>query len=340
MLSSCERVGWATSRSASASRWSASARPRSRLPAWTIRAGSTSVANSFASASVSGPAITSSSFAASSGPRARELAEGHDQGRRVAAVAAEAAGVDERGALAVEQLAAGAGLGRPGIRVPAVSDQQRVGDPAGAQVRGRRLGDADDGVGGAEPASLEPAVEAPLEAGREGRSQGLERPRVADVGDPGDAAALERAADRVRGLRRRGRDHAVEAALAMQAQCRAARERRPGGDQGLGDEHPAQRVRATAVGGRVEHRPDRVLAAQAGAPALRVGGLHDPVLGARPVGRGGEDGDLVAEAPQPLRHRRGAQDAGVAAGRVEVGDEQDRALHRPSLRRRSAIAPA
>ena len=119
MLSSWERCGWATRRSASASRCSASARSRSRLPTWTIRAGETSAATSFRlGVASSGPAITSSSFAAASGSAARQPADGLDQRPRVAPVAAEAPGVDERDALGVEQTGRPRAAGRHQPRGP------------------------------------------------------------------------------------------------------------------------------------------------------------------------------------------------------------------------------
>ena len=75
MLSSCERVGWAISSSASASRCSASARSRGRgCRRGRSGPGRRRSRTARASSSVSGPAITSSSFAAASGSVAGELA--------------------------------------------------------------------------------------------------------------------------------------------------------------------------------------------------------------------------------------------------------------------------
>ena len=298
------------------------------------------MASSRASSAVSGPATTSSSLAAAPGVVVGEPRQRIDERARVAPVAAEAPGVDQGGPGRVEQAGRRVAVRGRQLGVPAVADQQRLGDPPRAQVLGGRRRDARHHVGGGEPAALEPAIQPSLGRGRKLGPQGLEGPRVADVGHPGHAAAGERHAHAVRGLRRRGRDHAVEVALAMQAQGPMARERRPGQRQRLGDDQPAQRVGPAGVGVGVVQGVDPIPAVQPGPPALRVRGPDRLLVAADSVRRGRQDNDPVAEAPQPFGHRRGAQRARVTARRVEVGDEQDRAAHRRSLLLRAAIAPS
>ena len=93
--------------------------------------------------------------------------------------------------------------------------------------------------------------------------------------------------------------------------------------------------------------PTVSLAREPGAPALRVGGPLDvvePVVVECAVGGRGEDRDLVAAAAQPLGHRGTAQDAGVTAGRIEVGDQQQspprRVAHDRPFAPRASIASA
>ena len=71
------------------------------------------------------------------------------------------------------------------IGIPAVRDHLGRNAKPVAQVVGCRLAHDDHRVGCAEPLALLALVEATLHAGREGRAQGLEAPRVAKLSDPG-----------------------------------------------------------------------------------------------------------------------------------------------------------
>ena len=253
------------------------------------------------------------------------------QGARVPAEAAEATGVDQRDPLGIEQpVDGGERLGaRVGVRVPGVGDDPRGRDAALPQVGGGGLADADDLVGGAEPAALEPAVEAMLQAGRERLAQRLEGPGVADVGDPADAAPLQRATDGVGRLRGRGREDAVELLAAVGGQRRPAGERRPGDGERLGHDHLAERVRLAGVAVGVEERVDAVMPGHPRPPGLHVEGPNDrdalDFVGRLVTERRcGQHGDPPPEPRQILRHRRRSLRPGVAGGWVEVGDEQKR----------------
>ena len=193
----------------------------------------------------------------------------------------------------------------------------RLDPEAPAQVVRDGMADADDRVGGAQPTSFQALVEAALEGGGEPRPNRLEGPGVAEVGDPGDTPPGEGPADGVGRLGRGARDHAVEPPPTIEPQRARASERGPGGDQRLGNERLAERVRPTRVGVRVEQGVDAIVAAQARAQALEVEGAHHVLFigtltGA--VGGGGQDCDAVPEPSQPLRHRGGPVGAGVAAG--------------------------
>ncbi len=224
------------------------------------------------------------------------------------------------------------------IGIPAVGDKLRVQPEPGAEVLGGRPADADHGVGGSEPPALQPPVDAPLDGRREPGADRLEGPPVAQVRDPGDAPAPKDVAHEVHGFGRRAGDHAVEALAGAQAQGVAAGERCPGRHEGLRDDDAAQRMRAAGVRIGVEQRVHAVAAVKAGAEALEVARTHDILLlrrVARPIGRRRQHGHAVSQAAQPLGHRRGAMGAGVAARRVEVGDEEQ---VQAILRRRAARA--
>ena len=197
------------------------------LPATTIRAGETSVAQQLGLVLGQRARDHELEPRGDVGVVAGQLAERLDQRPRVAPVAAEAAGVDERDALGIEQ---------PGRRRPAVpaSDSGRgpsrsgraAGRCPGARAGPRRPGRLTQTTASAErrasgaPGARRGGAGAPV---GKGGPQRLEGPGVADVGDPGDAAALQRAADRVRRLGRRGRDHAVERLAAVEPQRARAR---------------------------------------------------------------------------------------------------------------------
>ena len=249
-LRSWVRVGWAIRSRASAARWSASARSRARLPS-SVTCGGARRRRRRGSASSSRQRArrsTSSSRAAASGSLAREPAERLDERPRVAAVAAEAAGVDERDAARGRaardgrgrRAAAGADLG-----VPAVRDQQRLGDPARAQVGGGRLGDADDGVGGAEAAALHALVEAALERGRE---RGRSGSKVQASRTSATHGTPRRCSARPTEWADSGGEVVITQSKRSLAVQRAARARRANGAQAsgqrLGHDHLAERVRA------------------------------------------------------------------------------------------------
>ena len=285
MLSSCERVGWAISSSASASRWRASARSRSRLPARTIRAGATSVSNRRRLVLGQRPGDHQLEPAP---PRSRvgagELGERRDQRPRVAPVAAKAPRVDERAPVRVEQ------AGRPPRRAGPTPGPSRSGSAAGSAIPRRRRSsaagsrDADDDVGAPRASAARAARRAA--AGRRSGTPGAATRTSTRRGRPPPTARRGAAAPAPTAWTDSGGEVVITQSKPRsrsQPQRARAGERHPGGDQRLGDEHPAQRVRPAAVGRRVEQRADGVLAGEPGAPALRVG-RPDHVLG-RVVGR-------------------------------------------------------
>ena len=225
MLSSCERVGWASSSRASASRCSASARSRGEAAGEDDpRRGDVGREQR---ALVVGQRPGDHELEPRGGVRVgarRARASASTSGARVAPVAAEAAGVDERDALGVEQ--AGRlrpGLGAAELGVPAVRDQQRVGDPAARAGRRpparrrrrprrrRRASGARAARRGGAGARSETAAAAARTSTRRGRR----RPRAR-------RAARSAQPDRVRRLGRRGGDHAVEARARAAAAARAS----------------------------------------------------------------------------------------------------------------------
>jgi hypothetical protein len=85
-----------------------------------------------------------------------------------------------------------------------------------AQVGRDRLGGGHHGVRAGERAALERAVERALRARRELGQEALERPAVAQVGDPRvSQPAPEREPDQVGRLVRRARDHTAGGPLAQ-----------------------------------------------------------------------------------------------------------------------------
>ena len=79
-----------------------------------------------------------------------------------------------------------------------------------------------------------------------------------------------------------------------------AGERRPGQRERLRNDYPAQRVGPAGVAVGVIKRADLLGASQSRAPELGVGRAHYiriGIFGQSSVGRGGEDGDVVAQPP-------------------------------------------
>ena len=253
----------------------------------TIRAGETSVPRSSASASVSGPATTSSKRSAAAGSSPARRGEGPDQRRRVAAVAAEAARVDERGSRRVEQLVAVVpGPAGSEIRVPAVGDQRGLDPEPVAQVVGGRAADADDRVRAAQPAPLQPAIEAALERrwGTRGRSGSKVQPSrtSASHGTPRRASARPtRCTDS-------GGELVITQSNRPRRRSRSAVMRANGAHataSGSGTISLRERVRPAAVGVGVEQGVDPVPAVQARADELQVAGPHHVGLAVRAFAR-------------------------------------------------------
>ena len=141
-------------------------------------------------------------------PRARARAQRLDEPGRVAPVAAEAARVDERRPLGVEQAVRSVGWPRRRrveLGVPAVRDQQRGrAEPLARRSSAAGAADDDDGVGGAEPAALEPLVEAALERASETRGRSGSKFHASRMSAThGTPRRRQRPADQVRRLRRR-----------------------------------------------------------------------------------------------------------------------------------------
>ena len=170
-------------------------------------------------------------------------------------------------------------------------------------------------------------------AGGEGRADRLEGPGVAEVGDPGDAAPRSA---RPTAWTDSGGELVITQSNRSRRFSRSARRRANGAQattSGSGHDHPAERVRPARVGVGVEQRVDPVVAVQrarAGAGGRRCG-RRPPRRAPSPVAVGGgrQHRDPMAEPAQPLGHRRRPVGAGVAAGRIEVGDQEQ--VH-PALR--------
>ena len=281
-FASCERMGWATRRRASAARWSASARSRSSDPTTEMRAGDDVAVEALALVVGQRPGDDQlEPGRRRRGVSAARLRNGLQQRARVAPGRAEAPGVDERDPLGVEEIGDRRGVGGlEKLGVGTVADQDRIGDAALAQVLRRRARTTQTTTSAAPSVRRSSRSSRRLCAavGNGGRS-GSKVQRVADVGDPGGAPALKRSAHRVRRLGRRGRDDAVEGLGAVKGAGAVPRERRPGEGERLGDDHLAERVRLARVRVGVVERADVVAAAQLRSPELRVGGADDALLG-------------------------------------------------------------
>ena len=190
---------------------------------------------------------------------------------------------------------------RPGVSRPSTGTASRsassgskplvipdVATQALAEVVGDRGGDRDDAVRARQHRPLERAVGGVLQCGRpRGRGGSSVQPsrRSAIQGTP---ACAQRERRQVRRLRRRRRDHAVEALAASERQRARQREREPADEPEVGDDDRLERARARS------RRP----AAGPGSPRS---------------GRGASSGDSRARracgpaAPRPPSRRAGGE---------------------------------
>src|SRR4249920_1613728 len=99
------------------------------------------------------------------------------------------------------------------VGIETVRDDVRLEPEPIAQVIGDWLGHAHDRRRMTQR-SFESAIEGAQRPKRPIRARWLETPPVAQLRDPAKPAMREAGADKVRGLRRRGREHTVEATLA------------------------------------------------------------------------------------------------------------------------------
>ena len=153
-------------------------------------------------------------------------------GARVAAVAAEAAGVDERDPIGVEQLRHRRGrLRKAAARLAgAIESASQPFGTRSASAMPRRARSSTTGRltadhrvrGGEQRRSIRSSARRWSAVGNSGRSgSNVQASRRSAI--QAAPARCTRAADEVRRLRWRGRDHAVEAALAVEAARRRAR---------------------------------------------------------------------------------------------------------------------
>ena len=204
----------------------------------------------------------------------------------------------------------------------------RLDPEALAQVVGGGAADADDRVGGASASGVRGARRGGAGArweraggsARTSRRRGGRRPRGRRAARSARPTAwADSGGELVITQSNRSRRFSRSA--------RAAGERRPGGDQRLGHDHPAERVRPARVGVGVEQGVDPIVAVQAGAQALQVGACgHAALLGGGVAGRrtrrssapspDGRAGAATWPSP-PGRWAPVSRD-----GRIEVGDEE------------------
>ena len=150
-------------------------------------------------------------------------------------------------AFGVEQ--AGAVCGRRLVGIEAVRDGLGLEAEPLAQVARDRLGHCHDSVGGLQHRPFEPGVRPCQERVRPRWVRWVERPAVAQVGDPGHAAAPQREAHQVGRLRRTGGDHAVGAQRRRGAERTWQEERQPGDQREVRHHQRLQRA-GLAVGAR------------------------------------------------------------------------------------------